>query len=114
MTETEITIYGRQISLNEIRSKLLGEHERLGIARISQHSSDSLLSDGELSEALNARHIAFDSNASTAERSSCFKHAYSKDTLKCGMIMVPLLVEVILWFWSLAYTILPLIIHSKS
>jgi hypothetical protein len=38
ITDTEITIHGRQISMSEIRSKLLGEHEKLGIIRVSQHS----------------------------------------------------------------------------
>ena len=54
ITETEITIYGRQISISEIRKKLLGEHEKLGIVRASQCS---LLSGGELNEALHVRHV---------------------------------------------------------
>ena len=68
ISEAEITIHGRQISLNEIRSKLLKEHEALGIVRISHQSVESELSDEELTEALHARHIEFDNNASTTEK----------------------------------------------
>lgn len=82
ITETEITIYGRQTSLSEIRNKLLGEHEKLGIVRASQHSIDSLLSDDELDEALHVRHVTFDSNATTVEKcrllQACQQQRYLK------------------------------------
>ena len=82
ISEAEITIHGRQISLNEIRSKLLREHKALGIARISHQPAESELSDGELNEALHARHIEFDTNASTIEKKqillACQKRRYLK------------------------------------
>ena len=65
ITETEIAIHGRQISRSEIRSKLLGEHEKLGIVRVSQHS---MLSDTDLDEVSQVRHVTFDSNATVAEK----------------------------------------------
>jgi hypothetical protein len=78
ITDTEITIHGRQISIRDIRSKLLVEYGKLGIIRVSQHS---LLSDGELNEILHVRHVTFDSNATAAEKlllQSCQQQRYLK------------------------------------
>ena len=79
ITETEIIIPGRQISISEIRKELLGEHEKLGIVRVSQHS---LLSDGELNEALHVRHVTYDSNATVAEKQQLLQACQQQRYLK--------------------------------
>lgn len=68
INETTITMYGRRISLHDIREKLLKDHEELGILRLINPSEDKNLSDSEIDSALVTRHISFDTNDSIARK----------------------------------------------
>ena len=82
ITETEVTIHGRQISLSEIRSKLLREHEELGVTRYSDQSHNAMLSGVDLNKSFYARRIEFDSSASLATKQellqTCTQSRYLK------------------------------------
>ena len=68
INETTITMYGRRISLHDIRTKLLKDHEELGIMRLTDPSEDDNLSDSDIDDALVTRHISFDANESLARK----------------------------------------------
>ena len=82
ITETEVTIHGRQISLSEIRSKLLREHEELGVTRYSDQSHNAMLSGVDLNKSFYARRIELDSSASLATKQellqTCTQSRYLK------------------------------------
>ena len=81
ITETEVTIHGRQISLSEIRNKLLREHE-LGVTRYSDQPDNAMLSVVDLNKSFYARRVEFDSSASLATKQgllqTCTQHRYLK------------------------------------
>ena len=68
ITETEITIHGRQISLHEIRSKLLREHEELGLTRFGDQSDNAMVCEADSNKSFDARKIESDSSASLATK----------------------------------------------
>ena len=82
ITETVITLHGRQISLDEIRSKLLREHMELGVTRFSNQCYDAVLSDDDLNKSLDVRRIGFDSSASLTTKKellqTCTQQRYLK------------------------------------